>query len=360
MHIATIYWDPDSVAFTIPFFHWPVAWYSILIAFGFVVGYFLIVRIFQRHLTLRTQNTPIVLHWGQFLKSLQKGLSTKDQAIETFCSGLQKKAYTRLLQNRDSNALRHALSEQLEQSDMKVLGPSLEGVVETHQGLAHYLADRLTWHLVLGTIIGARLGEVFFYDFQRYWNNPIEIFMTWHGGLASHGGVIGVVTALWIFFLRTKPLFPKPSFVWLLDCVAIPSAFVSMCIRIGNFFNQEILGYASDLPWAVLFGHPMDGGAVVPRHPVQLYEALVYGMTFIFLFSLWSRMGEKLKAGIVSGLLFILIFGSRILIEFLKVPQVAHASPDTMFKMGQLLSVPLVLFGFWLLRSSRSRSETLI
>lgn len=209
---------------------------------------------------------------------------------------------------------------------------------------AYFLTDRLTWYIVLGTVIGARLGHVFFYDWDFYRNDPVEIFKIWKGGLASHGGVLGVIVGLLLFRKSIADRFPKLTLITLFDLLVIPSGLVGCCIRIGNFFNQEIVGPATDLPWAVLFAHPMEGVAPLPRHPTQLYEAFAYLGIFLFLGFLWKKHKGQLRPGYLSGLFFILLFSARFLIEFIKLPQ-SSIMDESFIQMGQLLSLPFIGFG---------------
>lgn len=220
------------------------------------------------------------------------------------------------------------------------------------RGEAAHLADRLLWYVVAGTLIGARLGHVFFYDWPRYQQNPMDILKVWEGGLASHGGTVGVMLALYLFLRSIKKQFPSFTFISLIDQVVVPTAFVAFCIRIGNFINQEILGTETNLPWGIIFGHPADGSAPAPRHPVQLYEAAVYLFTFGLLYWIWKRYGNSLKEGVLSGLFFILVFGSRIVLESFKAPQ-SLLIDESYISMGQYLSIPFVLLGFWLLFRSK-------
>jgi phosphatidylglycerol---prolipoprotein diacylglyceryl transferase len=129
--------------------------------------------------------------------------------------------------------------------------------------------------------------------------------------------------------------------------VAIPTAFVACCIRIGNFFNQEILGTITSVPWAVVFGDPFDGSTPAPRHPVQLYEAICYLLTCFILLALWKLKRNKLRPGALVGLFFILIFGSRFIIEFWKQPQ-GMMIDESYLQTGQYLSIPFIVAGFWL------------
>jgi phosphatidylglycerol---prolipoprotein diacylglyceryl transferase len=236
------------------------------------------------------------------------------------------------------------LFRQLLQSNPKAKEP---------KDLSMLLADRLSWFAILGTVIGARLGEVFFYNWDYYKAYPERIIRIWEGGLASHGGVIGVVLALTLYYrFYLKKRAPQIGFLTLLDLCAIPAALLSTCIRVGNFFNQEIIGTETSMPWAVIFGHSADGSAPVPRHPVQLYEALCYLAIFIFLGALWKYKESWRKPGMTVGLLFILVFGSRFLLEFFKAPMEASIT-QSYLQMGQLLSLPFVAIGILLLLSPR-------
>jgi len=212
------------------------------------------------------------------------------------------------------------------------------------------LTDSLTWFVVAGTIIGARLGHVFFYEWPKYRQDPLSIFKIWEGGLASHGGVIGILLALYFYKKIILKNFKNISYLDILDMLCIPSAFTAFCIRIGNFFNQEILGSETSLPWGIIFGDPADHSALVPRHPVQLYEAFSGLFTFFILLYIWKK-NAHLRTGIISGLFFILIFGSRFLIEFLKLPS-SLMIDESWLQTGQLLSLPCIAAGFLLTTGS--------
>jgi prolipoprotein diacylglyceryl transferase len=233
-----------------------------------------------------------------------------------------------------------------------VLKRHLEGTVapsELHKTCLH-IADRLLWFLIAGTLIGARLGEVFFYDWPYYKNHFTDIFKIWNGGLASHGGTVGVLLAIFLFY-RTMGKKYGFSFLGLIDMIAVPTAFVIGWIRIGNFFNQEILGQETTLPWAIVFGHPADGSIPAPRHPAQLYEAGAYFLIFSLLYYLWNYRNSKLTPGLITGLFFTLVFGARFLIEFLKTP-LSLVIDETSLHMGQYLSIPFILGGILLLYKS--------
>lgn len=268
--ISSFNWDPDPIAFYLPYFNIPIFIYGVCFVTGFYLGYLLLIRMMR--------------------KELGEPLATES-------------------------------------------------------------VDKLTWFVVAGTVIGARLGHVIFYDLDRYIANPWLILNTREGGLASHGGTIGVILALFLF---QKFYFSKKTslnFLNLLDRVVVPTALTACWIRIGNFFNQEIVGTPSDLPWAVLFGHPADGLYPVPRHPSQLYEALLYLATFFLVYFLYTRTALKLKAGCLTGIFFICVFGGRFIVEFTKEVQ-GSIIDQSFLQAGQWLSIPFVLLGIVLIFQS--------
>jgi phosphatidylglycerol---prolipoprotein diacylglyceryl transferase len=200
--------------------------------------------------------------------------------------------------------------------------------------------DTLLIAMMLGTVIGARLGHCLFYEPEVYLRDPIRILKVWEGGLASHGGTIGILIALW--FAQKK--LQLPSYMWLVDRMAIPVSIMAMLIRIGNFFNSEILGKPTDGTWGVVF----ERVDKVPRHPGMLYEALVYLLTFFLLYWLYQKESVRQKTGILFGTMCITIFGSRILLEVFKENQVAFEA-GLPLNMGQILSIPFVLLGIYLI-----------
>ncbi|MDR3623935.1 MAG: prolipoprotein diacylglyceryl transferase [Chlamydiales bacterium] len=240
----------------------------------------------------------------------------------------------------------------------KIFAIRLRPYVEDSVKVAAKLTDTLTWYSVIGTVVGARLAEVFFYEWPYYSAHPWDIFKIWEGGLASHGGVLGVIVAMLYFRWHIRKTYPSLTLITILDTAVIPGALVGSFIRFGNFINQEILGVESKVPWAVLFGHPAERVPFVPRHPVQLYEACFYFCLFIFLATLWFLKKEKLKEGVCSGLFFILLFSFRFCIEWLKLPQSAVLD-ESFLNAGQYLSIPFILFGIFLLfRQVKSYTQT--
>jgi prolipoprotein diacylglyceryl transferase len=215
--------------------------------------------------------------------------------------------------------------------------------------------DYLLLYLLGGTVIGARLGHVLFYAPGYYLLRPFEIIAIWEGGLASHGGLIGVLLAIWLYCRRRE----DQPFVWLLDRLAAPVALTGALIRLGNFFNSEILGVPTDQPWGVVFERAArlrTDIEAVPLHPVQMYESISYALIAALLWVLYRRYGEDTPRGLLIGLFMTLIFGARIVLETFKREQ-AHFEVGLPLSMGQMLSIPAVLFGLWLLwRAYRASS----
>lgn len=210
------------------------------------------------------------------------------------------------------------------------------------------IVDRLTAVVVVATVIGARLGHFLFYERpSEYLNNPLELFQTWKGGLASHGAALGIILGIFYFSWRIRSTEPSLTWARLLDLIAAPAALVGAFIRVGNFWNQEILGTATKLPWAVVFGHPADHSRPVPRHPVQLYEAFFYLLSFFLLWRLTYNKKWVMTQGRSIGLFLVLVFGFRFIIEFLKLEQ-SHLLSSAL-NMGQILSIPAVVGGLFLI-----------
>ena len=200
--------------------------------------------------------------------------------------------------------------------------------------------DSVFFYIIIATIVGARLGHVFFYGWEYYSQNPSEIFKVWHGGLSSHGGPLGILIAI-IFYSK---LVSKRSMLWILDRIVVPTALVAMFIRMGNLMNSEIYGVQTSLPWGFIFER---NGETVAKHPTQLYEALSYLLSFVILTYMYWKTRAKYKEGLIFGLFFMFIFGARFFIEFIKEDQEAFEATMAL-NMGQWLSIPFVLGGLFL------------
>lgn len=218
--------------------------------------------------------------------------------------------------------------------------------IYSREGKSLGTLDNIFIYMVLGAVLGARLGHCLFYDPAYYLTNPLEILKIWQGGLASHGGVAGMLVAMYVYAKQTSDI----NFLWLLDRMTIVISLGSFFIRTGNFFNSEIIGVPTTVPWAVVFSR-ID---TLPRHPAQLYEAIVYLLLFILLLFLYLKHREKLKPGFMMGLLMIIIFGARFFIEFVKIPQESFV-PILNLNMGQWLSIPVVLLGTYFIVSRRAK-----
>ncbi len=202
------------------------------------------------------------------------------------------------------------------------------------------LCESLLYYIVIGTVVGARLGHCLFYDPIGYLSNPLSILKVWEGGLASHGGYAGVLIAVYLFSRKN----PEMSFFWIGDRIAICSILAGAFIRMGNFFNSEIVGRVTDVSWAIIFSR-VDN---YPRHPTQLYEALGYASISFVLYLFYRFTRISYVPGRLLGLGCILAFTFRALIEHFKENQVAFEN-GLPFNMGQLLSVPFILVGILLL-----------
>jgi prolipoprotein diacylglyceryl transferase len=209
--------------------------------------------------------------------------------------------------------------------------------------------------VVVGAVVGARLGHVFFYDWDEYSKNPIDILKVWEGGLASHGGAIGIMLALWIYSRTVS----KKSILWILDKVVVPTALAGCFIRLGNLMNSEIVGNPTEVPWAFIFERLQFDKSVAeplaPRHPVQLYEALSYLLSFFILYYTYWQTDRRQQPGFIFGLFLILIFGFRILWEYFKENLGGlETAFGNVLSTGQLLSIPFVLIGLYFVLLKRT------
>ncbi len=225
----------------------------------------------------------------------------------------------------------------------------------------------LFFYVVIATVLGARLGHVFFYDWGYYSQHPGDILKIWEGGLASHGGTIGIIIAIFIFSWHVT----KKSPLWTLDRLCIPIGLVGALIRIGNLMNHEIYGGPTSQPWGFRFieniNQYMHGAESVfsqPSHPTQIYEALCYIVVFALCMWLYWRRNAQERPGMILGVFLIGIFGTRFFIEFLKNVQEQWEiglRQSMGLDQGQLLSIPFVIAGVWLviraLRRPRQQLE---
>jgi phosphatidylglycerol---prolipoprotein diacylglyceryl transferase len=235
------------------------------------------------------------------------------------------------------------------------LGYEILSRIYKKQGVSQDEIDSLLVHIAIGSVVGARLGHCFFYDFDYYIANPIEILYIWQGGLASHGGAIGIIIAMLRY---DKKVSSKPLF-WVVDRLLIVVALGAMFIRLGNLMNHEIYGYETHQPWGFRFidnvSAWLQGAAPVftnAVHPTALYEGIGYFMIFIIMMWMNFQLIHKLYRGFMSGFFLITLFAWRFIVEFWKEPQGSRPGDfdyDVMHalgvNMGQILSVPMILLG---------------
>jgi phosphatidylglycerol:prolipoprotein diacylglycerol transferase len=220
--------------------------------------------------------------------------------------------------------------------------------------------DTLTLYIILGTILGARLGHCLFYGpwfdeynsagiviSEGYLSHPLNMLKVYEGGLASHGGAIGIIIAMILYCRKTKE-----SWLWLFDRLVIVVPLAGMCIRFGNLINSEIVGKITHVPWAFVFENNDDdkynllqnGIPVPPRHPAQLYEAVFCFFLFIFMYWLWKNKRSNFGPGFMFGLLCVVLFIERFVDEFFKENQSAFEG-GLPINMGQILSLPFIIIG---------------
>ena len=210
------------------------------------------------------------------------------------------------------------------------------------EGVREKWVDVITLYMIVGTVLGARLGHCLFYEPEVYLKDPIRILMIWEGGLASHGATVGILLALYLFARKYKF-----DYLWVLDRIVIVVALGGALIRLGNLFNSEIVGKATDVPWAFVFVRNFEFPQV-PRHPAQLYESISSFILFLALYFLWSRLKAATPRGRIFGLFVFILFTLRLLYEFLKENQVDKEDfllQTIGLNIGQLLSVPLIIIG---------------
>ena len=233
-----------------------------------------------------------------------------------------------------------------------ILGPMIEDRIWKREKLNPEWMNSLFIYVVLGTVIGARLGHVLFYDPAYYLANPAKIFAVWEGGLASHGGTIGIIIAVWIYSKRVT----KKSILWTLDRLAVPTGLAAALIRLGNLMNSEIFGKPTDQPWGFIFPRASEfasyaeKGLTIPAcHPTQIYEALAYLVVFaVCMYLYWRKDAARRYSGLILGYFLLGVFGFRYFIESIKnvqepweIDMVQHYG----LNMGQLLSIPFAVAG---------------
>jgi phosphatidylglycerol---prolipoprotein diacylglyceryl transferase len=239
-----------------------------------------------------------------------------------------------------------------------IIGYYILSKIFKKEGLSIDLLDKLSFYVVISTIIGARVGHCLFYEPEIYLKHPLRMILPFEGtigqdfkftgyqGLASHGGAIGILIGIYLYARNTKL-----EYLWILDRLAIVTAQAAALIRLGNLFNSEIYGNETSLPWGFrflresLYGKPEE--LIVPKHPTQIYESLCYVLIFVILITMYYKTYPKFKPGLLIGVFLILVFTARFFIEFLKENQVDFEQ-GMMLNMGQILSIPFIIAGIYL------------
>lgn len=222
-----------------------------------------------------------------------------------------------------------------------VLGNYLLTRMLEYRRIENINTSEILAYALIGTILGARLAHCLFYEHEYYLANPLKILIIWEGGLASHGGVLGMLVGL----LFSRKHWKSINFISLIDCIAIPAALGGSIIRFANFLNSEIVGLPTYSNWGVVFESFDD----VPRHPVQLYESLIYLIVFFILTIIFYKR-DKLITGEILGLWLVLTFSSRLIIEKYKEP--LGGSEILTLNVGQYLSIPMIIAGLLILNSA--------
>lgn len=216
-------------------------------------------------------------------------------------------------------------------------------------GISSAQLDDLVFYTTLGIILGGRLGYVLCYGNGYFWSNPAEIVAVWHGGMSFHGGIVGVILGLYCFARKEK--FP---YLKITDIVALYVPIGIFLGRLANFVNGELWGRVTTVPWAVKFPE----GGYLPRHPSQIYEALSEGvLLFIILNLLWRKEYVRDHTGIISATFLIFYASSRFVMEFFREPdqQIGFIFGHT--TLGQLLSLPFLLLGLYILHRAVTKEE---
>lgn len=241
-----------------------------------------------------------------------------------------------------------------------------------HENLPQSWVDKQFIYVVLGTVLGARLGHCLFYEwhlanvpfdlfgihfkYENYYiTHPWQIFNIFEGGhlgfsgLASHGGAVGIIIAMYYYNKKVT----NKGFLWGMDRLVIGAAITGMMIRLGNLMNSEIYGNVTTMPWG--FNFPFDpqwdGN---PHHPTQIYEALYGLVAFVVTWWMYWKKDSYKKQGLIFGVYLLIIFGSRFLLEFIKIDQEAFEK-GMILNMGQLLSIPFIIWGIWAIVTSKNR-----
>lgn len=230
------------------------------------------------------------------------------------------------------------------------------------ENIAPEKLDSIFIYTVIATLVGARLGHVFFYQTELLWEDPLAVILpirtvpdfefTGFRGLASHGAAIGIITAMYFY---SKKVLHK-HMLWILDRIVLPVAIGGVFVRLGNFFNSEMIGKPTNGNYGVIFKAL---GESFPRHPGQLYEALGYVLVFIILMYTYWKTDKRDNLGYIFGMFLALLWTVRFIVEYIKVEQVAGREDWILgLNTGQILSVPFILAGLYFMFVFKGKEET--
>ena len=237
-----------------------------------------------------------------------------------------------------------------------VLGLQIMKKIFNREGVSLEKLDSLFIYTVIATLLGARIGHFLFYDTAFLFSNPLEVLLpvkfnpfqfTGYQGLASHGAAIGIIIAMYFY---SKKVIQKPM-LWILDRIVVPVASGAIFVRIGNLMNSEIIGKPTGTDYGFVFKQL---GEDFPRHPTQLYEAFGYLITFVVLWYVYWKTDKREKLGYLFGLFMVFLWSVRLIVEFFKEAQVDQRG-DWDLNTGQLLSIPMILVGFYFMFRKSSK-----
>lgn len=387
MYPNFIHFNPDPVFFTLPFLDFQMRWYTLWTILGISGSYLVALFVLKdKLLFLEKFSKKNIKDWSYLLSKLGQSEQVLFYFSSTEASKIKKwkgpdvsdnlkktilERFKKLTQDPDFYSeekfieMKFSLTTKMSlrnfkkiksKENIKSLNTHLLKEIFTKKSIHSFLAlsNNLTRdlvnYIVIFNIIGARLAHVFFYDWSYYQNHLGEILMVWKGGLASHGGVLGTLFGVFLFFhLQLRKIYPKFTLIGFFDLTAVYIGTSLGSIRLGNLFNQEILGKRSDLPWAIVFPRPENGAGIYPRHPVQLYESFSYYFCFLVLLLLWKRNYTKWKEGTYLGIGLIIMCALRFICEFYKESISEVISKSSSILMGQYLSLPFIFVGIIML-----------
>lgn len=370
MYENFFHWNPDPFIFILPGLDRPVGWYGLCFALGFFIAQKVFSVIFYKQLQHRGLFLEVYFKdMGNTVLKLQNALNK--QLESEYTSSLSKGLLSKIKKFKEGDKVtekfRRDVFEHLNKvfeskfSDNKTRGFE---VLQNTLGInfvktyGDFVTEKALTYTIICVVIGARLFHVFFYGWDYYSKNLSEIPMVWKGGLASHGGVVGVLVAVYLATKLVKKVVKDYTFYDIMAPTSICIGVAFFFIRLGNFFNQEILGKPSNMPWAVVFQKPAAGHSVVPRHPVQLYEAFSYLFVFFVLNFLWKKFGDKVGRGFYFGVGLIGFWSLRFICEFFKMTQSDLVTNNDLLTMGQWLTFPFIFWGIWILVNIKKNGKS--